>query len=128
MGTWNVSSFANDDAQDWVALLVQAEDTALIEATLSHVVENEDYVEAPEAQQAVAAAETVAAMRKRPARDTPDAIATWVRQQSPPSPDLVRLARRAVVHIQANSELSELWAEDNPLDWSAAMADLAERL
>ena len=128
MGTWNTSSFDNDDAQDWLAELDEAEDTDILTEALSAVAENEDYVEAPEAQQAVAAAEVVAAMNGHPAADLPGEAATWSQRHGSADSTLAGLARRAVTRVQTDSELKELWDEGDATDWNAMMSDLAARL
>lgn len=128
MSTWDTSSFDNDDAQDWLAELDEAEGTDILTEALSTVAENEDYVEAPEAQQAVAAAEVVAAMNGHPAADLPDEAATWSQRRGSADSTLAELARRAVSRVQTDSELKELWEEGDATDWNAMMSDLSARL
>ena len=128
MGAWNASSFDNDDAQDWLAELDESENIDLLVKALADVTENEGYVEAPEAQRAVAAAEVVAAMKGYPAVDLPDEAATWSRCHNSQDSTLTSLARQATTRIQVDSELKELWEEDDSAGWNAMMSDLSARL
>jgi hypothetical protein len=130
MGTWNPGNFDNDDAQDWLLELQDAVDTDVIEEALGDVVENGGYVEAPDAQQAVAAAEIVAAMAGHPAHDLPAAAAAWAQLHGHLADQtLLALAERVVRRIQDHSELPDLWAGGDRLDeWDAAIDDLRARL
>lgn len=128
MGTWNASSFDNDDAQDWLAELVDTNDPEMIGVALSAVTEADGYVEALEAQQAVAAAEIVAAMNGRPADDLPDEAAEWAGQQGQWGLELIGPARRAVERVRTDSELAEMWEEEGSGEWDEMMRDLVGRL
>ena len=60
MGAWDHTPFGNDDACDWGSDLRSAEDLSFIEETLDAVVHTgEEYLEAPESSQGIAAAEVV---------------------------------------------------------------------
>src|SRR5207302_5926895 len=60
MGAWDHTTFGNDDACDWGGDLRSHEDLSFIEETLDTVVATGDeYLEAPESSQAIAAAEVV---------------------------------------------------------------------
>lgn len=129
MGAWAAGSFDNDDAGDWVWELAGA-DTSLLEAAFSRVTDGEDYLEAPDCSIAIAAAEVVAALRKRPAAELPDEVSAFVtRIGVPPSAGLVSSALRALQRIRTKSELQELWDESESRDeWHQAVAELASRL
>jgi len=60
MDTWSHEPFGNDDAADWACELEEAKDLSPVEAALDAVLENDGYVEAPEATCAVAAVEVIA--------------------------------------------------------------------
>ena len=129
MGTWEAGSFDNDDAQDWLAELEDANDTEPITEALLAVTENDDYVEAPESQQALAAAEIVAAMNGYPVADLPEEAAAWVEEHDrAPSKRQLDLARRAVERVRTDSELKELWEEQEPNEWYEKVDDLKARL
>lgn len=130
MGAWGVDSFANDDALDWVAEL-EERGLPAVDAALGGVLELEDeYLEAPAACAAIAAAEVVAALAGHPATTLPPEVTEWVAaHRGGFQPELVALARRAVERIVAESELRELWAESEELGaWEVSVADLRSRL
>lgn len=129
MGTWDTGSFDNDEAADWLGELEDADDAGPIMEALLAVTENEEQVEAPEAQQALAAAEVVAAMNERPVANLPEEAAAWVGEPTrQPSVRELDLARRAVDRVRADSELKELWEEQDPSAWYEKMDDLKARL
>jgi hypothetical protein len=129
MGAWSHGSFANDDALDWVAALSANGSDAIVQA-LARVPEDDDeYLEAPAACAAVAAAEVVAAQAGLPAAKLPAKVSAWVAGQPRPSPGLIELARRAVERVLRASELRDLWAESpKSAVWQAEVAGLLARL
>jgi len=129
MGTWDVGSFDNDAASDWVSELAEA-DASLVSDAFTILLQNDGYLEAPDCARAVAAAEVVAAMRKRPAESLPEEVAAFVgRMGQAPSPDLVTAARAALERIRTASELQELWEmSDFNEAWRKSIADLESRL
>lgn len=129
MGGWGTGSFENDDAQDWLAELASLSVDDL-KPLLSRAADSSDYLEAPESSVAVAAAEAVAALKDAPSQAVPREIADWARRAKGGStPDLIDLAFRAVQRVRTNSELKDLWLENEGLnEWSAALRDLEQRL
>jgi Domain of unknown function (DUF4259) len=131
MGAWGPGPFENDDALDFLVELEAATDWSGVVDALDAVAEagTPDYIEAPEASVAVAAAEVVAAALGSPRGDLPSEVLAWVagpgRHGSPPA---AALAIRAVERVVAASELAELWADENDHAWQAAVADLSRRL
>ena len=131
MGAWDASSFGNDTANDWAYGLEGCDDLSYIDAALQKVLDaGSDYVEAREAEQAIAAAEVLAWLRGRP---TPvnaytEKVAGWVAAHPvQPPPAITQKALAAIERILGeSSELPELW-EGNP-EWVASMADLRTRL
>ena len=128
MGTWGPAAFDNDAASDWLADLDGAADAGPVEEALRDVTRTDDYLDADEAQPAVAAAELVAAMGGRPAPDLPAGARAWAAERGHPDAALVELARAAVARVRHDSELKELWEDADPSAWEAAMDDLAARL
>jgi Domain of unknown function (DUF4259) len=134
MGAWGAGSFDNDDAVDWVGDLGRSADGRLIRAALDAVgrLDPADYLEAPDASVAVAAAEVVAALRGRPAADLPQEVTTWVQAhgRSGVADDLRAAARAAVARVEASSELRDLWDEtdDAGAAWRQQLGDLLARL
>jgi hypothetical protein len=131
MGAWDASSFGNDTAIDWAYSLEQCSDFSCIEKALQRVLDaGNDYLEAPEAEEGVAAAEVIAWLQGWPGKVNthPEKVATWV-QAHPlrPSKTLVNLALDALDRVQgAQSELAELW--EGNTKWKAAMRNLRTRL
>jgi Domain of unknown function (DUF4259) len=129
MGAWAAGSFDNDDAGNWVWELAEAE-TSILEEVFSRVTDCEDYLEAPDCSIGIAAAEVVAALRKRPATKLPDEVSVFVtRIGAPPPAELVSSALSALKRIKTKSELQELWDEsDSRAEWHQAIAELESRL
>jgi len=129
LGAWGSGSFDNDEATDWLAQMtkVAPKDLANI---LTEAAESPDYLEAPAASVAVAAAEVIAAWNGAPATGLPAAIADWVKKnQKISTPVLKDLAVRALERVRRNSELKDLWMEADGLnDWTTAIQDLQTRL
>jgi Domain of unknown function (DUF4259) len=134
MGAWSHESFGNDDASDWAARLAAYDDLGLVESTLDAVLEvGDDYLEAPEASEAIAAAEVVARLQGNAGTpDTaPEEVDAWVeRIQLLPSPGLAAKARRALDRVLAGpSELMERWDESGEADvWKTAVRELKDRI
>ncbi len=137
MGAWAAGPFSNDDALDFLALLYSGEEDAL--ALLSEVFDGiadvgDEYLEAPQGCEAIAAAEVVARLSGRgPATTDPDdtAVDAWVAQQQVAVPAaLVEKARKAVDRVASEpSELLELWSEGGVGgEWRAIITSLQERL
>jgi hypothetical protein len=129
VGGWGTGSFENDDAADWLANLgtIAPEDLTKI---LVRAADNPDYLEAPAAGVAVAAAEVVAALNGSPAPAVPSAIVEWTKKNPKTcTPELKALAVRALDRVRRNSELKDLWLEADGLnDWIVAIQDLQARV
>ena len=132
MGAWGHGSFQNDDA---LGFLEEFEDGGLetVEAAFDTVnsLSKGDYLEAPDAGMALAAAEMVAAVRDGDTSGVPDDAAPALarHQEALSDPALLDTARRAVTRVFQASELKELW-QDTP-DWPAwqeVVRNLASRL
>ena len=131
MGAWGAGTFENDDAMDWVYEL-EEEGLKAVAAALKAVAaaKPKDSIEAPDASNALAAAEVVAALIGRPAKELPEEITAFVKSaKAKPDAGLLDSARKAVARVQTSSELKELWDYgENPKEWAAAVTDLASRL
>jgi hypothetical protein len=132
MGSWGTEVFANDDAMDWIAELENTDDIGVVERALSAVNDASGYLEAPDCSLALAAAEVVATILKRPGPDVPSEVFEWIarvgREISPSLPDD---AQRAVERVASDSELLELWEEAGEPglgEWRATLAELSTRL
>ena len=134
MGTWGVGPFENDTACDWKYDLEEIDDHRLIESTLRKIDDaGTNYLKAPEADEAIAAAETIARLKgsfyvRNAYTETVDA---WVAKHNfDPPQELVDSAIKAMERILTPpSELLELWEESDEFgDWKQQMEDLKTRL
>jgi len=132
-GAWDVGSFDNDDALDWVWELSESDDLSLVEDTLQSAVEAPAYLEAPTGSMAVAAAEVVAALRGNPSPKLPPEVSDWIKAHKLSiSDEQLRAAREAVANVRnaESSELAQLWSESDDMAslWHAELSNLLERL
>ena len=129
MGAWSHTSFGNDDASDFIYEV--EEDGAPAVANAFEVVNHlsaDDYLEAPDASVALAAAELVAAAGGQPPANFPEQAAAVVSRISNHRA-LRGDALSAVKRVLKNSELRELWSEAEDFDkWRAEVEGLIERL
>jgi hypothetical protein len=134
MGTWGAGTLENDTAVDWLYGLGEVPDFSLIDGTLDRALAvGDDYLEAPEAEEAIAAAEAVARLlgnfgvRNDYTRPMDDWV-SWMTER--PSLELLTKAWRIVARVQQPpSELLELWSASDKADaWARSLADLAIRL
>ena len=134
MGAWSHESFGNDTACDWAGDLQEGDDLAPVEAALDAVLEvGDDYLESPEACEAIAAAEVVARLQGHfGLRDAySESLDEWVaRVGIVPTPELASKASRALDRILSEpSELLELWEEgDDSGEWRASVNELKSRI
>jgi hypothetical protein len=129
MGAWGAGHFENDTAADWIAEIAEDGSADDVREALSRVVEADEYVEAPDGCEALAAAEVVAAARGRaPAEADEDAVAAAARMPELAADAPLALAALAAVLDPERSELHQLWDEAEPEEWLAAVADLRARL
>jgi hypothetical protein len=134
MGIWGAGALDNDTAADWTYGLGEVSDLSLIEGTLDRALAaGDDYLDADDAQEAIAAAETVARLLgnfgvRNGYTRTMDGWVSFMREK--PSLELLTKAWRIVARVQQPpSELLELWAESGKAeDWSVSLADLKLRL
>jgi len=134
MGTWGAGTLDNDTAVDWMYGLGEVGDLSLIEGTLDRALAVAgEYLEAPDAEEALAAAEAVARMLgnfgvRNDYTQTMDAWVTYMNRLPPE--ELVAKAQRIVARIQQPpSELLQRWSDsDRSEAWSRSLADLTLRL
>jgi hypothetical protein len=134
MGAWSHESFGNDDACDFAAELAESEDLSAIEGALDAVLKvGDEYLEAPEASQAIAAAEAVSRLQGNwGERDSySEAIDSWVEKvKLKPNQALLQKTHQALDRILTEpSELKELWEESEEAgEWIAAVKALKVRV
>lgn len=131
MGASGTGTFDDDDAMDWLDSF-ESDGPAAIESALTTVTElgREEYLEAPEASHALAAAELVAAARGGEVDRLPDAFRPRFAKHvdSINDAEFAALARKAVARVLRSSELKELWDDSGDEDWEDGVRDLLERL
>ena len=129
MGAWSHTSFGNDDASDFVYEVEEDGRAAVANAfEVVNFLPKDEYLEAPDASVALAAAELVAAAGGKPPKDFPEQAAAVV-----PKVTEHRVLRTdalsAVKRVLEKSELRELWAQTEHFDaWRAEVENLIERL
>lgn len=133
MGAWGFESFENDDAADFLADITESGDSSLLREVLDNVLTSTEYLEAPDASQAIVAAEIIAAALGRPtiAAEKKEPLRQWLAQIRPEiDPELVAAASAALTRILAtNSELRELWEDSEEFpEWQASVTELLQQL
>jgi hypothetical protein len=131
MGAWSHESFGNDDACDFAIELESTNDLSAVEEAFNRVLSVEgEYLEAPEASQAIAAAEVIARLQghwgKRDAYSR--AVDEWViKTDATATPALVQKALKVLDRVLVEpSELLELWEQDEA--WKASIYELMDRI
>src|SRR4051812_32778707 len=102
MGAWGVFAFDNDDANDWAYGLEETSDLSLIESAFEAVEEADDYLEAPEACNALAACEVLARLNGKPGYENSytEKVDQWVAAHPlNVSPALLKRANSAIDRI-----------------------------
>lgn len=134
MGSWGSGIFENDAAADWAFGLEEAEDLTYVENALDRVIQTGDeYLDASDAEEGLAAVEVVARLRGKWGMKSPysEPVDLWVKKMKlKPSPDLVKKAIAVVNRVVVEpSELLELWTETDELDeWKDSVAELKSRV
>lgn len=130
MGAWGAGVFENDDAMDFAFDLSESDGWKLVRRTLRECLD-EGYTDSAQSSCALVAAEAVAAAMGHPTEKLPPEVASWVAQHREDLPaGLEERAREAVEKIldDEESELRQLWVEEDFATWSAALTDLVNRL
>jgi len=127
MGAWGLLFDENDDAADWLAEFGDSPQWSIVDQALE--LRDDEYLEAPECSNALAAAEVVAAaLGKASPRLEPEIVA-WARH-TPEEAELRRAkARAALIRVRDDSELGELWQDsDEHADWQSSVNETLSRL
>lgn len=129
-GTWGAGSFQSDHALDTASDWAEAGSPRAIAMALERACAAE-YLESPDGEEAVVAAEVVAASLGRPNARLPEDLAAWIGRQ--PEDALRTLADPASAALSCvrdpeTSELRQLWADGDDAEWLRHMDDLAARL
>ena len=127
MGAWGLLFDENDDAADWLADFGDVLDWSIVDQAFDCA--GDDYLEAPECSNALAAAEVVAAGIGKASPRLDRAIVEWA-GQAPQEAELRRAkAADVIARVRDDSELSELWQDsDEYADWQRSVNETLSRL
>src|SRR5215475_11533936 len=134
MGAWGTGVFDNDTACDWAYGLKETSDLSLIESAFDKVLNiGGEYLDAGDAEEALAAAEAVARLKGNwGSRDIcTEVMDSWVETtRLTPPPALIEKALKAIERLLSGpSELLELWGETEDFTaWEESVKDLSKRL
>lgn len=142
MGAWGCGVFDSDEAWDWLDELIESNSLNIILQPLKRVVNSSSktilgifhtknkYLEEPLGSEALASAEAIAALLKRPGSNIPKELINWAENNNlKVDLNTANLAAEAVKIIKTASELRELWEESNSYsEWLDVVNDLENRL
>ncbi len=127
MGVYGPYFDENDDAADWLEDFADAPDWQRIDEALAVI--DADYLEAPEAAQALAAAEIVAAALGKPSPRLDIEVADWAAEEEDGAKERRQSAILALDRVREDSELQELWQDaDEYSVWLASINETMARL
>ena len=129
MATWGYYNFDNDPAADFSVKFRATHSLALLSEALS-ATDSTVPLEVNVAQEALAAAEIVAALLGKPGRDLPaDLLPLTVQLTSDEASNYKRLAQECVQAVIKQSVVQAHWEQsDNAADWHELQKELLERL
>ena len=130
MGTWNATPFGNDTAMDWLSdLTADNGGQALVRSVFARI-ESTGYPDAPEAEEAVAAAAVIGAAATDPVGAIHADARRWITTSGfAPDPDVLSRALRVLAAVGSKSELRDLWEESGQLTaWLKQIDTLRERV
>lgn len=135
MGAWGSGVYDNDEAVEFAADVVHGGGLERIDEALERVIATgDDYLEAPEASEAVAAADVVTRLRGRniPEGTGVAELDLWLEEVDFFAGEAqVEKARAAMARVlRKPSELMELWSETGELDagWARGVELIVRRL
>ena len=132
MGAWGTGIYENDDAADWGPQITDR-GLAAVEAAFDAVLDA-DYVEAPDGNCALAAADVLARLisGRGEASAYCNDVAVWVATTTEqPSAPLIVKAAQVLARLRGDDpELAELWSDDEAshVSWLAVVEDVEQRL
>jgi hypothetical protein len=134
MGAWGMGIFDNDTACDWAYSLEESNDLSVVEDAIETVLSvDSDYLEAPDAEEALAACEVIARLRGNfgDRNSYTETVDNWVSGNSLKVPrELIEKAKAAIARIISDSsELAELWTESGDYEeWKHNIDNLLSRI
>ena len=130
MGAWNFTAFGNDDAADFSGALQGAKHpVALLKKTFARAAV-QDYLEALDGSQIVAAASVVAADCNEDPQGLPEDVAAWVATRNGKLKSLAPIALTAIQRVTSeDSELCELWQDSEDFEqWLETVESIGRTL
>lgn len=131
MGAWSGEPFGNDEAADFAYQLDETRRWTAVKSALRDALRSKAPLDADTAVIAIAAAEVVAHGLGRPTQSDvyTESVESFVSRARRPSARLARDAARAVdAAASPNSELAELWEEEDAPEWREAVTRLKSAL
>jgi tetratricopeptide (TPR) repeat protein len=132
LGSWDVSVFGNDESRAWLAELIGASNCEPIFRALVNAAKigKDEYLQAPDCERALAAAELVACARGKASGEVPPNLKAWLAEQRfVAGAQIVDMAIQVIERIVTNSELKELWDDtDSKQEWLDCVESLRGRL
>lgn len=131
MGTWGTGNLSNDTALDWFGAFSDNPDAEMIRETFEEVLQ-EEYLDAEVSCAALAAAETLAALKGQPGPDfdeTQQGLLSSVKGMA--DLPLLELSILTIdrIMLPEDNELYELWKEvSSEGEWLQVVKDLRQRL
>ena len=135
MASFALSNFENENSGTFISEIM-VNGYGLIKLAIDKILDSENAASLTDCEEALIAAEMIAAAAGNPAHDFPEEAMEWLTMNAPPgSLELQELvahcepAADAIDRIVADSELREFW-DDHPEfnEWFEAQVDLQERL
>jgi hypothetical protein len=131
MGAWGHRPFDNDEAADWVYEVEACQDLSHVRSTLSGVIGSEGYLESPDGEAGVAAAEVLAICLGQGSSIVTKSFSAWLTSLTDrPTDGDLQLGVDAIERILGpQSELRETWDESpSGAMWFANLEHLRARL
>jgi|HubBroStandDraft_1064217.scaffolds.fasta_scaffold20556_4 hypothetical protein len=133
MGAWGSGAFENDGAMDFVQEVTDGSGLKRIESALAAVLKSKsEYLEAPEAEEGLAASAMLAEILNPAAEQelVPLEVSAWASNADKPLAEIVEKARQVVLRVLTPpSELLELWTESEDFEnWKSGVEAIGARL
>ena len=131
MGAWGSGVFENDTGCDFATTVAEGGGIPALTQALDRVLSSkDDYLEAPDAEEALAAAEIVARLIGNSGKETAytASIDSWIKSaQVKASGELVEKAKLSALRVL--SELLELWMDSDDFEgWKRSIEEVLGRL
>ena len=135
MTTFGITNFENETASQFISE-INTNGHGLISVALERAMDEDEPLTIFECEEALIAAEIIAASLGKPATDFPEEMIEWIGQFLPEKStqhrDVILLAEKAadaIDRVVTNSELRELWDEHPQFnEWFETQMELQKRL